>query len=82
MVSQHVPEVLSTGAFIHAIFDRSTPGRYRVRFEARSREALDSYLSNDAPGLREDFARRFPAGIDVSREEWAVIENFSPHEKT
>ncbi len=73
MRDNHIPQLLETGAFAGASFSRSFPGRYRVRYEAHNREALDHYLSNNAPRLREHFAKTFPTGIDVAREEWEVL---------
>lgn len=72
----HIAQLLETGAFASASFSRSSPGRYRIRYEAHSRAALDHYLIKDAPRLREHFARTFPSGIDVVREEWEVLETW------
>ena len=49
MRERHIPDLLATGAFTGASIASSAPGRYRIRYEARSREALDHYLSKDAP---------------------------------
>jgi hypothetical protein len=76
MIEQHIPDLLETGFFIGASLSRSEPGRYRIRYEASSREALDRYLSEHAPRLRQDFAETFPDGIDISREEWEEIGNW------
>lgn len=69
----HIPHLLETGAFAAATFSRSSQGRYRIRYEAHSRDALDDYLENHAPRLREHFAQTFPEGVQVSREEWDVL---------
>lgn len=73
MLGRHIPDLLETGAFAAASIGRSTPGRYRVRYEAFSREALDGYLATHAAGLREHFAATFPEGIEVAREEWTLL---------
>ena len=73
MRDRHIPDLLATGAFAGATISRSAPGRYRVRYEAFSREALDGYLATHAAGLREHFATTFPEGIEVTREEWALL---------
>ena len=73
---QHIPDVLATGAFVHASFSASSPGRYRIRYEAPSREVLDAYLKDHAPRLRKHFADTFPEGIEVMREEWTVTNTW------
>jgi hypothetical protein len=76
MTRQHIPDLLKTGAFGAASFSKSSPGRYRIRYEARNREALDHYLCDHAPRLREHFATKFPDGIDITREEWEVLASW------
>jgi hypothetical protein len=76
MRTQHIPDVLRTGQFESAILARSSGGRYRIRYEAASRESLDRYLAENARDLRQDFTSHFPDGIELSREEWDVIESF------
>jgi hypothetical protein len=76
MRATHIPELLATGCFHGAAFTRSGPGRYRTRYEAPSEAALERYLAEHAPRLREDFAAHFPRGITVSREVWAVLETW------
>jgi hypothetical protein len=81
MRERHIPDLLGTGAFVAASFSRSAAGRYRIRYEARSREQLDSYLAEHAPRLRQHFTDTFPAGIELSREEWTVVESWGSMEK-
>ncbi|MBK9153036.1 MAG: DUF4286 family protein [Chloracidobacterium sp.] len=76
MMGRHIPDVLSSGAFSSAVFSRSAPARYRIRYEAVSRAALDNYLERDAAWLREDFLSNFPAGVNVEREEWEIVQIF------
>ena len=77
MIERHIPDLIDTGSFEGATFSRSSDGRYRIRYEARSREALDQYLSEHAHRLRQHFADTFPDGVEVSREEWTNIRNWS-----
>lgn len=77
MISRHIPDLFSTGVFSSASFSRSVLGRYRIRYEAVSRSALDNYLERDAARLRKHFQETFPEGIDVTREEWDVIRTFA-----
>lgn len=73
MVDLHVPDLLATGAFAGASFGRSAPGRYRLRYEAKDRAALDRYLTEHASRLRKHVLEKFPAGVESTREEWEVL---------
>lgn len=73
MRDEHIPDLLATGAFVGASLGRSGETRFRIRYEARSRQALDAYLRDHAPRLRAHVLERFPAGIELSREEWDVV---------
>jgi Domain of unknown function (DUF4286) len=76
MTERHIPDLLETGAFAGASFSLSVDGRYRIRYEARSREALDQYLSEHAHRLRQHLVHTFPEGIELSREEWTHIRTW------
>lgn len=76
MRGRHIPDLMNTGAFVAASFSRSAPGRYRIRYEARGRAQLDAYLAEHAPRLRSHFNETFPSGIELSREEWDVLESW------
>jgi hypothetical protein len=73
MCEQHIPDLLATGSFAGASFSRSTPGRYRVRYEAHDRAALERYLTLHAPRLRRHMSEMFPEGVELTREEWDVL---------
>ena len=73
MREHHVDEVLATGAFAGASFGRSSPGRYRIRYDAHDRASLDRYLAEHAARLRGAMARAFPAGVEYAREEWTEL---------
>src|SRR6267142_131693 len=75
MRERHIPDVLATGHFAAASLGRSRPGRYRIRYEAKSREALDRYIAEDAPRLRA-LHSEFPDGVEVAREEWEILESW------
>jgi hypothetical protein len=76
MREQHIPDLLATGYFRGAKFTRSTKNRYRILYEAHNQESLNQYLENDATRLRADFLAHFPAGIELSREIWHVVEHW------
>ncbi|HEX8196065.1 MAG TPA: DUF4286 family protein [Pyrinomonadaceae bacterium] len=76
MRGQHIPDLLATGYFHGAKFTRSTKNRYRILYEAHNQESLNQYLESDATRLRADFLAHFPAGIELSREIWHVVEHW------
>ena len=73
MLGHHVPQVLGTGCFTGARFERVTPGAYRTRYEAASAADLERYLAEHAVALRGDFATQFGEGTAVSRETWTTL---------
>jgi len=73
----HASEVVATGAFTSGTFETTGAGRYRMRYFAETRETLDSYFAEHAPRLRRSFAQHFPQGVELSREEWNVLETFA-----
>lgn len=76
MRERHIPDLMQTGAFVAASFGRSAAGRYRIRYEAKTRQALDTYLAKHAPRLRQHFTGTFPSGIELVREEWTGLESW------
>ena len=74
---RHVVDVLGTGRFFSASFARSSENRYRTRYHARDQDSLDRYLAEDTARLRADFAKHFPAGVELTREIWQAIEVWS-----
>ena|SRR4028118_1356622 len=76
MRGQHIPDLLATGYFRGAKFTSSTKNRYRILYEAHNQESLNQYLENDATRLRADFLANFPAGIELSREIWHLVEHW------
>lgn len=73
MLGHHVPQVLASGCFTGAHFERTAPGAWRTRYEAASAADLERYLSAHAAALRADFAARFGEGAAVVRETWATL---------
>lgn len=76
MLELHIVDVLATGHFISASFERATAGKYMTRYIAPDRETLDRYLAELSPALRSDFQNHFPDGVEASREEWTVLKHF------
>jgi hypothetical protein len=48
--------------------------RFRTRYFALDRAALERYLAEHASRLRNDFQRHFGEGSTVRREVWEVLE--------
>jgi hypothetical protein len=76
MTAHHIPALLATGRFRGASMSRSEPGRYRMCYETADAAALQRYLTEEAPALREEFTREFPAGVSLERETWEIIRRW------
>lgn len=76
MRERHIPDLMETGFFRGAKFTRSGENRYRIQYEAHNQAALDDYLETSAAHLRADFLVRFGEGVEVSRENWEVLQNY------
>jgi len=74
MRERHIPDVLGTNYFGGAKFTRAGENRYRIQYEAYDQKALDDYLNLDAAALRADFLGHFPEGIELTRENWEVLQ--------
>ena len=74
MRERHIPDLLATGFFSGAKLAFAAENRYRIQYEARDREALDEYLNTQAARLRADFLAHFPEGVELTRENWEVVQ--------
>ena len=73
----HIPEILATGCFYAARFDRASATRFRTCYQATSRAELDRYLQQHTERFRAHFAAHFPSGATAHREVWTVAEEWS-----
>lgn len=78
MTDKHIRDVLQTGAFVGASFDRLSPTVFRTRYDADSLADLERYLAQHATRLRADVAMHFPEGITFTRETWMRVADFGP----
>jgi hypothetical protein len=78
MQHRHIAEVLATGCFTGATLERSADGRYRTRYQARTAEDVERYLSHHTAALRADFAAHFPEGVAVTRDRWTELSQLHP----
>ncbi len=76
MRNTHIPEMLGTGCFTATHFDNSE-GRFRTSYQAAERAHLDRYITEHAEDMREEFRRRFPSGVAVSREIWTRVQSWA-----
>ncbi len=74
MRERHIPDLLETGYFRGAKFMCAGENRYRIQYEASDRKTLDDYLSSEASRLRADFLAHFGEGVELSRENWEVLQ--------
>lgn len=72
MRQRHIPDLLATGFFDSVKLTRCGC-LYRIWYEAND---LDGYLARDAARLRSDFLEHFPAGVELVRETWELIESW------
>jgi len=75
MTERHIPEIIATGYFAAAFFAKSG-NTYRIGYHADTQDMFDAYIANEADRLREDFAKRFPTGIEVSRQVLDIVGLF------
>ena len=77
MTETHIPDIMASGHFASAQTSTSDdealgapvpPGwvHYQTRYIAKSPEALQAYLTLDAPALRADFLEHCPADAKIS----------------
>jgi len=76
MRETHIPDLLKTGAFTGATISTAEPGAYRISYQVQNREDLDRYVRDHAPALRADVAKHFPEGVEQTRIEWTVLEQW------
>lgn len=74
----HIPQILATGCFAHAEFNRAQETLFRQRYLAHSLGDLERYLEKHAPALRADFAGHFPTGTSLTRQIWEEIGRWQP----
>lgn len=76
MTSRHIPEILATGCFVRAQFDRSEEGGFRTTYVARGMADFDRYLTNFSTHFRAAFLQEFPTGVSIVRELWTEVEHW------
>ncbi|MDN3491879.1 DUF4286 family protein [Winogradskyella bathintestinalis] len=85
-IKTHIPQVLATGKFKEAkltkvLVDDDEADTYSIQYRAHSREALDDYYVNDAPGFRKAGLDRFADKMLAFRTELEIVDEFSEASK-
>jgi uncharacterized damage-inducible protein DinB len=70
MVERHIGDVLDSGCFVSAHFMQESATRFRTAYIATSRDALDRYLAEHAPRIRNEFSKRFGDNVRMTRTVW------------
>ncbi len=76
MLERHMPDLVDTGHFQSAELAQVTDGIYRARYKVEDRAALENYFETDVIRLREDFSKKFPEGVVLSREILDVLKTW------
>ncbi len=76
MRDHHIAEVLATGCFVGARFERAESGAFRTLYVAATAGDLDRYMADHAARLRADFLARFPDGVTPTRELWNELQEW------
>jgi len=72
----HIPDMVATACFLRIRFDRASETRYRTCYHAATAADLNRYLAEHATEMRNQFARRFPSGVTISRETWEELDSW------
>jgi hypothetical protein len=70
MAESHIPEIFASGCFREIRFSLASAARFRTAYQASTQADLDRYLQDHAPRFRAEFLKRFPDGVNITRETW------------
>jgi phosphoribosylamine-glycine ligase len=79
MQHKHIPEILATGKFtaarlVRVLIEEEMGGvTYSAQYTTDSKETLEKYYQEDAPGFREEGAKLFGEKMLAFRTELEVI---------
>ena len=78
----HIPEVLATGKFTKALMSEVLVKEelggitYSIQYTCTSKELLQLYYQEDAPGLREKTHKKFGNKFGAFRTEMKIVKEF------
>jgi len=78
MTTRHIAEIMATGCFVGAHFDRAESGHFRTTYLAASQGDFDRYTAHHAARYRADFLARFPDGVTPARDLWIELWSWEP----
>jgi phosphoribosylamine-glycine ligase len=82
MQHKHIPEILATGKFssarmVRVLIEEEMGGTtYSVQYTTDSKETLEKYYQEDAPGFREEGAKLFGEKMLAFRTELELIADY------
>jgi phosphoribosylamine-glycine ligase len=82
MQHKHIPEILATGKFsaarmVRVLIEEEMGGvTYSVQYTTDSKETLEKYYQEDAPGFREEGAKLFGDKMLAFRTELELIGDY------
>jgi phosphoribosylamine-glycine ligase len=82
MQHKHIPEILATGKFttarlVRVLIEEEMGGvTYSAQYTTDSKETLEKYYQEDAPGFREEGAKLFGEKMLAFRTELEVISEY------
>jgi phosphoribosylamine-glycine ligase len=82
MQHKHIPEILATGKFssarmVRVLIEEEMGGiTYSVQYTTDSKETLEKYYQEDAPGFREEGSRLFGDKMLAFRTELELIADY------
>jgi phosphoribosylamine-glycine ligase len=82
MQHKHIPEILATGKFssarmVRVLIEEEMGGvTYSVQYATDSKETLEKYYQEDAPGFREEGAKLFGDKMLAFRTELELIADY------
>jgi phosphoribosylamine-glycine ligase len=82
MQHKHIPEILATGKFssarmVRVLIEEEMGGvTYSVQYATDSKETLEKYYQEDAPGFREEGLKLFGDKMLAFRTELELIADY------
>jgi phosphoribosylamine-glycine ligase len=82
MQYKHIPEILATGKFssarmVRVLIEEEMGGvTYSVQYTTDSKETLEKYYQEDAPGFREEGSKLFGDKMLAFRTELELIADY------
>jgi phosphoribosylamine-glycine ligase len=82
MQHKHIPEILATGKFssarmVRVLIEEEMGGvTYSVQYTTDSKETLEKYYQEDAPGFREEGLKLFGDKMLAFRTELELIADY------